>query len=77
MRRCELGDWGLIIHKFADWMRRSRSPAARAAAPVIVALRRLSSYADAAMRSVLIRLCLVTVYVLVLLEVGMVLGAVT
>ncbi len=29
------------------------------------------------MRSVLIRLCLVVVYVLVLLEVGMVLGAVT
>ena len=37
----------------------------------------LSSYADAAMRPVLIRLCLVAVYVLVLLEVGMVLGAVT
>ncbi len=29
------------------------------------------------MRTVLIRLCLVVVYVLVLLEVGMVLGAVT
>ncbi len=29
------------------------------------------------MRSLLIRLCLVVVYVLVLLEVGMVLGAVT
>ena len=45
--------------------------------PFFVAVRRLSSYADAAMRSVLIRLCLVAVYVLVLLEVGMVLGAVT
>ena len=44
--------------------------------PFFVALRRLSSYADAAMRSVLIRPCLVTVYVLVALEVGMVLGAV-
>ena len=40
-------------------------------------MRRLSSYADAAMRSVLIRSCLVTLYVLVVLEVGMVLGAVT
>ena len=40
-----------------------------------MAVRRLSSYASAAMR--LIRLCLVLVYVLVLLEVGMVLGAVT
>ena len=45
--------------------------------PFFVAMRRLSSYADAAMRSVLIRLCLVVVYVLVLLEAGMVLGAVT
>ena len=45
--------------------------------PFFVAVRRLSSYADAAMRSVLIRLCMVTVYVLVLLEVGMVLGQVT
>ena len=45
--------------------------------PFFVAVRRLSSYADAAMRSVLIRSCLVTLYVLVLLEVGMVLGAVT
>ncbi len=45
--------------------------------PFFMAMRRLSSYADATMRSVLIRLCLVAVYVLVLLEVGMVLGAVT
>ena len=43
--------------------------------PFFVAMRRLSSYA--AMRSVLIRLCLAIVYVLVVLEVGMVLGAVT
>ena len=35
------------------------------------------AYADAAMRTVLIRLCLVVVYVLVAFEVGMVLGAVT
>ena len=42
-----------------------------------ITMRRLSSSADAAMRSVLIRLCLALVYVLVLLEVGMVLGAVT
>lgn len=34
-------------------------------------------YTSAAMRSVLIRLCLVVVYVLVLFEVGMVLGQVT
>ena len=39
--------------------------------------RPVEAYADAAMRSVLIRLCLVAVYVLVVLEVGMVLGAVT
>ena len=45
--------------------------------PFFMAVWRLSSYADAAMRSVLIRLCLSLVYVLVLLEVGMVLGAVT
>ncbi len=45
--------------------------------PFFMAVWRLSSYADAAMRSVLIRLCLVAVYVLVVLEVGMVLGAVT
>ena len=43
------------------------------AAPLLMAVWRLSS--DAAMRSVLIRLCLAAV--LVLLEVGMVLGAVT
>ncbi len=42
-----------------------------------MAVWRLSPYGDAAMRSILIRLCLVVVYVLVLLEVGMVLGAVT
>ncbi len=42
-----------------------------------LAVWRLSAYADATMRSVLIRLCLVTVYVLVLFEVGMVLGQVT
>ncbi len=47
------------------------------AAPVLVAVWRLSLYADAAMRSVLIRLCLVAVYVLVAFEVGMVLGQVT
>jgi len=47
------------------------------AAPVLMAVWRLSLYADAAMRSVLIRLCLAVVYVLMLLEVGMVLGAVT
>jgi hypothetical protein len=42
-----------------------------------MAVRRFSSYTDAAMRSVLIRLCLVVMYVLMLVEVGMVLGAVT
>ncbi len=42
-----------------------------------MAVRRLTSYTDAAMRSVLIRLCLAVVYVLMLLEVGMVLSAVT
>ena len=41
------------------------------------AKRPVGAYADADMRPILIRSCLVAVYVLVLLEVGMVLGAVT
>ena len=60
-----------------DGLGRSGLSRSLVAAPVLMAVWRLSLYADAAMRSVLIRSCLVAVYVLVLLEVGMVLGAVT
>ena len=45
--------------------------------PLRLFLWRLSPYADAAMRSILIRSCLVALYALVLFGVGMVLEQVT